>query len=174
MIFGAPSDFAIEAALEPGPDLPNIVGSNVAGRMRLFIGGRAVGNFDEPACVLRAVSEHLVTFSAAAHSLWHPTLNGLQPMGQFSVLNEALFLGCDEEPPEEYARCGFLTNISEAFDGVKGFLLFPGNGLFVTLIEQGQVFSHHTIPYTGFCTVAARFALWVREQELALLGKSAA
>jgi hypothetical protein len=65
----------------------------------------------------------------------------------------------------------FLTNVSEAFDPVKGFVLSPSPDEIVLLLrlEEGGPFIHCKIPYAEFSEVTVGFAQWVTEQERTLL-----
>ena len=171
MIFGDPLNFAVEALVEPGPEFPPSFGGNVAGRMRLLVGGVSVGDISEPSCVPRVLSEHLTEICATAHTLWHPSLAGIPPEGQFQMLDEALFLGGGNPELVQCNQTSFLTNVSEAFDPIKGFALSPSpNEILVLLrLDEGGPFVHRNIPYIEFCSVAAAFAHWVGEQERTLL-----
>jgi len=80
MVFGDPATFAIEAITEPGPEFSATFGQNILGRFRFHFGELVVGNFNEPGCVLRFVSLHLVVLCASAASLWHGSLAGKSAM----------------------------------------------------------------------------------------------
>ncbi len=175
MIFGNPLSFAVEAVVEPGPEfLPNF-GGNVVGRMRVFVGGTSVGNIEEPNCILRALSEDLVELCETDRALWHPSLAGIAPEEQFQLLDAALFLGGGKQDLEACHSMVFLTNVSEAFDLIKGFILSPSpNEIFVLLkLDLGSPLIHRVIPYAEFCSVSASFAHWVSEQERVLLNGAA-
>jgi hypothetical protein len=163
MIVGTRESFAIEAVLEPERSF----GRNVAGRFRLFLGGHPVGDFAEPGCTFGQFSDQLVTLASSARSLWHPSLNGLSPPEIFARLNHALFVGGVAEPPTQYHLMSFLTNVSEVFNHVKGFLVSPEPDQLLALVElqvERELISQR-IPYTQFASVAAQFATWLREQE---------
>lgn len=171
MIFGNPLSFAVEALVEPGPEYPPAFGSNVAGRMRLLVGGVSVGDISEPSCVLRALSEHLTELCATSCKLWHSSLSGVPPEKQFQMLDQALFPSGGNPELEQCQQTIFLTNVSEAFDPVKGFVLSPSPDEILVLLrlDEGGPFVHRNIPYAEFCSVAAAFAHWVGEQERTLL-----
>ena len=167
MIFGNSSSFAIEAVVEPGPEYPPSFGRNVAGRMRLFVGGVGVGDFSEPCCIPRHLSEHLTELCETSRKLWHSSLSGAAPEKQFQMLDEALFLGGGKPELEDCHETVFLTNVSEAFDPVKGFVLSPSPDEIVLLLrlDEDGPFIHRNIPFAEFSGVAAAFAHWVKEQE---------
>jgi len=171
MIFGNPLTFAAEVVVEPGPEFPATFGSNVAGRMRLIIGGTNVGNIDEPRCVPRALSEHLVELSASAPALWHPLLEDVAPHEQLKLLDDALFLGGGRPELENCHSLIFLTNVSEAFDPIKGFALChsPSEIYLLLKLEVSGPVLHFVVPYEEFAGVAAALAQWVSEQERMLL-----
>lgn len=172
MIFGVPAKFAVEVVNEPDAAF----GRNVAGRFRVFLGGQSVGNFNESGCTFRQLSEELVTLASTARALWHPSLSGMTPQQQFAMLEGALFVGSVDSPPEEYHLMNFLTNVSEVFNHVMGFLLSPEDGHVVALVEllDTGTFISHRISYTDFSSVAAQFALWLKQQEEAQFGTRAA
>jgi hypothetical protein len=171
MIFGNPLNFAVEALVEPGPEFPPSFGGNVAGRMRLHVGGLSVGDVSKPSCVPRVLSEHLAELCATSRLLWHPLLASIPPEEQFQMLDEALFLGGGNPELEECHETIFLTNVSEAFNPVKGFALSPSPEeiLLLLRLDEGGPIVHRNIPYAEFCNVTAAFAHWVGEQERALL-----
>lgn len=171
MKFGNTESFVLDAIIEPGPEYPPTFGSNIAGRARLVFGDHVVGDFEEPCCVLGPLSEHLVELCSNANSLWHESLEGRTPSDQFKLLNNALFVDEEPETPNAYNHLIFLTNVSEIFDGVKGFLLGPpGEPLRALLcIGESEEVHCHLIPRGDFCSVSAQFALWVKEQEYELL-----
>ena len=175
MIFGNPLSFAVEAVVESGPEFPPSFGENVAGRMRLVVGGTSVGDIGEPNCVLKVLSEHLVELCEAVGTLWHPSLAGITPEEQFHLLDEALFLGGGKPELEQCHSMVFLTNVSEAFDPIKGFALSPSPSELVVLLklDEGGSLIHSAIPYAEFCNVTVAFAQWVGEQERVLLNRSA-
>jgi len=171
MIFGSLEHFAVESIIEPGPEFRPVFGSNVVGRMRLFLNGMAVGNFAEPNCVLRPVSQHLVALCAASTTLWHSSLANLTPAQQFEILDAAIFVGTEENPPWNFSLCSFLTNVSEAFDPLKAFLLCRDPGEMQVLLQRrpdGTV-EHFAIARSAFCSVASEFATWVSAQEKDLI-----
>jgi hypothetical protein len=140
------------------------------------VSGQVVGNLEEPLCVLSPVSRHLTTICSSALSLWHPALAGLSPKERFSLLDASLYLGSSAPLPEELSRCVFLTNVSEAFNGVKGFVVAqPEAGSIQLLLQPGQnsPLQCSEVSLSTFCAAASAFALWVSEQEHAVLNRHA-
>lgn len=175
MFFGNSETFALEAIIEPGPEFPPFFGNNIAGRFRLFFGGLEVGDFAEPCCWLKPLSETLVVKCASASALWHESLAGKSPDDWFKLLDDALYIIGLPETPEAYCRMDFLTNDSEALNNVKGFLVAPpGKQLHALLqLPESEAIHHHVIPLHEFCAVSAQFAAWVSEREHELLQGSA-
>jgi hypothetical protein len=174
MIFGNPSSFAVEAVVEPGSEFPPAFGANVAGRMRVLVGGQSVGDINEPSCWLRPLSDHLCGLCVPDRLLWHPVLEGVLPNEQFEMLDEALFKGGGNPDLETCRDTTFLTNISEAFDPIKGFALSPSPERIVLLLklEEGGPLVQCDISSAEFCGVADAFASWIGEQECTLLNRS--
>lgn len=167
MLFGNPDTFALEAVVEPGPDFPSFLGPNVTGRFRLFFARLEVGLFSEPCCVLRTLSEHLMDKCASSNALWHPSLAGKTPDAWFKLLDDALYRVGPPEQQDAYHCMDFLTNVSEALNNVKGFLLAPpGRTLHALLQLPGSDVVHHkTVPLPEFCAVSSQFSSWLGEQE---------
>jgi hypothetical protein len=171
MLFGDPSTFAIEAIIEPGSALAPVFGRNVAGRFRLFFGGLEVGRFAEPGCVIRPLSEHLEDKCTNAAGLWHSSLTGKSPQAWFKLLNDALYISGIPAPPDAFHRMDFLTNVSEAFNNVKGFLFAPvGEELHALLqLPEAATVHHKVIRLSEFRAANSGFAAWVNAMEQELL-----
>jgi hypothetical protein len=171
MIFGNRESYALEAIIEPGPEYPPYFGKNVTGRVRLFIDGYEVGDFSEPCCVIRALSDHLAELCSGTDELWHESLAGHLPESRFKHLDKALFLNETAQTPSEYDSMIFLTNILETFDDVKGFLVGPPGQPLQALLQFGDSANVQclSISRAEFCSVAAQFSLWLKEQESELL-----
>jgi len=166
VIFGNSETFAIEAILEPGPEFASVVGNNVAGRIRLIFSGKHFGNFDEPCCVFGGISDHLSSLTADNARLWHPSLAHLQPEQQFQLLNELFYIGShsDSNVRQALEDCCFLTNVSEAFDGVKGFALCEYKERFTFILESQDTsnISSFSLSSSEFVGTCASFASWVQ------------
>lgn len=175
MVIGNPESYAVEALVEPGPEFPPVAGNNVAGRMRLLVRGAIVGDIKEPSCIPRVLSEHLLEVCGRVGSLWHPLLADRSPEQQFEILDKALFLGGGAPQLEKCHAMVFLTNVSEAFDSVKGFVLSRSGVEFEVLLrlEDGGPVLHRIVPRAEFSGVAVAFDDWVNEQERRLLYGSA-
>jgi hypothetical protein len=167
MLFGSSSSFAVEAIPGPEAGLPRFVGSSLAGRVKVHVGGQMLGDSTEPCCVYRPLAEHLTTLCASAAALWHESLEGLGPSAIFETLDRARFHGQDEPYPPVFDLMGFLTNISECFDNVKGFVAAPREGTLLVLAQlqpSGMLISHE-VAVAQWAATSASFAAWLHEQE---------
>ena len=167
MLFGDSSSFAVEAIPGPAAGLPRFVGSSLAGRVQIHVGGQLLGDFTEPRCVFGPLAQHLTTLCASSAAFWHESLDGLAPPAIFEMLDRALFQGQDEPYPPVFDLMGFLTNVSECFDNVKGFVAAPRAGILLVLAQlqpSGRLISHE-IAVAQWAAASASFAAWLHEQE---------
>ncbi len=167
MLFGHSSSFAVEAIPGPEAGSPRFVGSSLAGRIQIHVGGQVIGDFTEPCCVFRSLAEHLTTLCASSGALWHKSLEGLEPQAIFETLDRACFQGQDEPYPPVFDLTSFLTNISECFDSVKGFVVAPREGIFLVLVQlqpSGRLVSRE-LTIAQWSAASASFAAWLHEQE---------
>ncbi len=169
MLFGHPTGLAIEAIPGPEAGLPRFVGSSLAGRMQIHLGGHVVGDFDEPCCVFRPLAEHLTKICTYSGTLWHKSLEGLSPPEMFGTLDRACFEGQDELYPAAFDLMGFLTNVSECFDDTKGFVVSPRPGVLLTLVQtlQDETFFASEISVADWCSASTSFAAWLFNEERA-------
>ena len=175
VIWGNPAKLAIEAQLEPDTVVP-AVGANIAGRIRCYVAGEPHGDWDEPLCILGAVSTRLMELASNAAVLWHPLLDSLTPEQRFSALNDLVYetsISAHPSAATSLANTNFLTNISEAFDSTKSFILSNQNGQVQILIESPRGFFHTELPRSEFVSLAQDFARWVQLQEHRLIGEDA-
>ena len=172
MVFGVPDAFAIDAELEPGPELPLRVGSSATGRIQLFCAGVPLGNRNEPCCVLGGIRDHLID-KCHATLLWHSQLGAALPVEQFAVLDDIFFLGSNQSlsVQEAVADCDFLTNVSEAFDGLKAFILRPPGNNFIVLARVGADGELLRLPFAvhRFADAVEQFDRWLSGQEKRLM-----
>lgn len=187
MMFGDPSQFAIEAELEPGPDYGPVQGKNLAGRIRVWIGNREVGRFDEPACWLGPPLLHLLRMRNIVDQLWDPSLENLSMDALFDRLDYLCFSSHRgklltenwgkveweemERESEGFSQFPFLLNSSEAFDGWKAFLVRPTTTHLIALVAphpQHEVYSH-PFPVADFEAAVDAFSVWLRAEEQRLI-----
>jgi hypothetical protein len=162
--FGDLKTFAIEAVTEPGPDYPATVGLNLAGRIRVHLGGNAFGDFTEPCCILGCVSGHFADI-CSAQNLWHAALSGLTAVEQFQLLDDLIYGDTAMTPlSKELGTCIFLTNQSEAFDGIKAFIVLPPGTNFIILVESSGSVQSFVVPVAYFKQASRDFADWLELQ----------
>jgi hypothetical protein len=179
MLFGDPSDFAIEADVEPDLRPP----SSVWGHMCVWCRGCALGRIEERHCAL--YPSHLAFEWLVTHldELWAPELAVFDDGGIWKFLDSLLYgyhdqLALDEhdrrtlsemqQDSAEFSRFNFLTNWGEQFDGgYKSFIFRPPS-------EQVRILSRAfpanlgpcvQVTPEGFVTAATGFVEWFREQE---------
>ena len=174
MIFGNPAVLAFDAQLEP--DVLPVVGANVAGRIRCYVAGEPFGKWDEPYCIFGEVTGHLNELAWLTEGLWHSDLQELTLQDRFRTLDETFYLGFRKPHLTfEAALCStnFLTNVSEAFDSSKSFMLAKSNKEFQILVECEGGFLHTDIPRSDFLVMVEEFSKWLALQELRFLGSDA-
>jgi hypothetical protein len=167
MLFGDLSTFAVEAVPEPDPELPRLVGRSLAGRLQVHLGGQAIGNFAEPSCAFGPLAEHLTTLCASSELLWHESLEGLDTPAIFQKLDRACFRGQEEPYPSAFDLMGFLTNVSECFNNIKGFVGAPSPGVLKAILQlqPSGILAAHEIAVAQWSSAAASFAVWLTNQE---------
>ena len=109
------------------------------------------------------------TLGARSAALWHDSLEGLDASELFETLDRACFQGQNEAYPVAFDLMGFLTNVSECFNNVKGFVVAPRPGVLLALVQlqaSGKLISSE-ITVAQWSTAAASFAAWVLQQERA-------
>lgn len=178
MTFGDPAEFAVEALLETDPRFGPVQGRQIVGRLRVWIGGRAIGRIAEPACWLGPPCEHLLAVRSRLSTLWDPSFDGPSPDAIFDRL-DLLCFGAHrgrcrrdgwndatgnaiEAERRDCERFVFLIHASEAFDGWKGFLVRPSATTLQALVADD---SHDvvatTFPVTAFTAAVAGFDAWL-------------
>lgn len=164
MIFGRPDRFAIESRIESGAGLPTRLGTNVLGRMRLHIGGRPFGNVDEPACVIAVLHVHLRDI-LASDALWSDTLAPLDAKARFHALDDLVYTGRPTDLPDALHATVFLTNASEAFDGIKAFILRPPGTRLEILVAEGDDVLSLPVEVADLADATHAFGAWVAQCE---------
>lgn len=186
-MFGDPMTFAIEAIVEPGPRFGPVQGTHVVGRLCVWLNGSRVGRFDEPACWLGTLLDHLRSKQVRLPTLWDPSLLELSADERFDRLDylcfaarrgrsladswtEAEWAGRVTES-EGFARFVFLLHGNEAFDGWKAFLLRPTTDTLQVLVtsEPQHTVAAHVVPVPAFHAAVDAFGAWLAEQERLLV-----
>src|SRR5687768_8992449 len=124
MIFGQPSDFAIEAYHEPsGPQWAGF------GRMVIHVHGFRIGDIRENHCSLFHAVERFRKAYPSIESLWDEAFGGLSDAQIFHVIDRVRYAGEPSDCEIDYSPFDFLTNTGEQFDDAKTFIVCRPGGL---------------------------------------------
>lgn len=179
-MFGDPTDFAIEAMIEPHLIPP----SSPWGRMRIWCQNTPMGNIDEECCGISATFDRLNLIAENVKFFWLDEFNQKSPIEIIDFLDAVLFGWCgaveleDDRTIEQihadmdkYGRFSFLTNWGEQFDeSGKTFLLCPPTGgvhIVSRFFSSESNFSLLTTQRT-FCTTVFAANDWFNKQRQAL------
>ncbi len=179
MTFGDPSEFAIEADVEPGL----MPGSAVWGHMCVWCRRLALGKIDERHCGLYPSYHSFKWLAEHLDELWTPELAAFSDAGKWNFLKTLLYgyqgdidLGeHDRRTREEmrldwteYGRFDFLTNWGEQFDGGFASFLFRPPGGDVHILSRAfpaNVGLCVRVSAKAFLTAATGFIDWFEQQE---------
>ena len=176
MIFGDPSDFAIEAMTETHLVRP----SAVWGRMCLHIADTTLGDFDDPHCALYPAYRQFASLLERINELWDDAFNDLNDHDIYSLLDHAIYGDDDrtmaeiERDARRFSRFDFLTNWGEQFVGHKCFILYRAPDTLRILYRMpdncpGTV----SITKDGFVHAANGFLAWFDSESERLTPKEA-
>ncbi|MCP4338526.1 MAG: hypothetical protein GY799_06460 [Desulfobulbaceae bacterium] len=187
MIFGEKSDFAIEAMVEVGLESPSFVW----GRLRVWIQGGSIGDYDDPHCGLYPSYQNFKEKITMLNSLWSDEFSNLTDIELWNILDGSMYgyhgteeidydilYGDDIEYWKIYGKFNFITNWGEMFDQDhrgKAFVFNePGGKL--------KVLTRHRLTNTieslhcnllSFRRAAYEYCSWFEKQELILNSKNA-
>ena len=184
MLFGNPSEFAIEAMLEPGIRPP----SGVWGRMQVWCQGVSLGDFTDPCCGLYPSYLGFRDMSAVLPTLWHQEFDGLTDLELANKLDLLLYgyrgdeyVQDDRSVEEcerdwlEYGQHVFLTNWGEQFDRTGKAFVFSKDAASVVILIRvpGTSVEVRRLETTreAFCTAALEFVRWFDEMAESLSGQ---
>ena len=167
MLIGDKETFAVECYHDAFPDQ----GRSIFGRMCLWLGGKRVGDIDEPACMLNVTGKHLRALLPHIDELDDPALQQLGDADAFAFLNRALYLD-DSRSSEQIAadfkrffKFDLLTNGGESFDRTKSFILRDGDEVRILFEDEqhgGFVFAR--VERERFALVVRGFLDWLAEE----------
>lgn len=160
MIFGDPTDFAIEAYHEPsGPHWGGF------GRMCLHVQGMVLGDIRENHCSLFHATDRIREVAADVESLWDESFTGLSDMEVFALINREIYTDEGSENGPRFWGCNFLTGTGEVFDGSKTFIIFrrPDRVHILYCLRDGTLGSV-SCSATTFRRVADAYVSWFDEQ----------
>src|SRR6478609_3116504 len=166
MMIGNQSSFAIECHHEPLPNLTR----RVFGRMCLWVGGVALGDIDEPACMLNVTEGVLANKLARLGDLDDPSLHGLSDRETFEFLDRVLYRDYGQsteqlaEDSKRYFRFDFLTNGGEAFDRTQSFIRTEGDRVVLMFKNDANEFHSLRVPLETFLPVIRDFLQWLSDE----------
>lgn len=165
MLFGEPSDFAVEIYHEPSS--PDWIGY---GRMCIFIQGIVIGKIEAEHCSLFHAVQRIGEVAESLSSLWDTRFTQHTDEEIFSWLDAVLYSGeISDDVENNFHRFDFLTNRGEQFDDSKTFVLcFPADVVRI-LIFKDQKFSLASCQVKTFLLVATTLGRWFNEQTIGRL-----
>jgi len=172
MLIGNPSDFAIEAMVEPDLKLP----SAVWGRMCVRIGSITLGDYDDPYCCLYGARAAFDWHAKRQGRLWDDIFNDMSPEDIHLTVRNALY-GDDDRTIDllhrdsrRYGEFDFLTNWGEQFDGYSSVIVSPDPDTMMIIhrpyvaIESSQRLQESFVvarcSRSGFLSASAQFVEW--------------
>ncbi len=177
--FGKREGFAIEAMVESELTPP----SSPWGRLRVWVGGKSFGDFDDPHCGLYPAYSGFKDMLEKIEELYDPELMELPIEKLYAKVDKALygvwvddeFLDEDpEEGSEVYWRHNFLTNWGEMFDRTEKsyiFKLSDGRLMVIQPEENDPSIIKYYCSAGEFENVIKQFMVWHDSEELRLSGK---
>jgi hypothetical protein len=139
MIFGSPTDFAIEAEDDGLPSDPKSI---VSGHMQIWCCGSSIGNFAEAQSCLWHSYRQLAKIPANLSAITKPALWTLSDEVLWDRFDRARYIDrgqSNDEIAKDHVELGphdFLTNWGEMFDGYKGMICCIPNGRIRLLVQQ--------------------------------------
>jgi hypothetical protein len=164
MIFGSPSDFAIEAEDDGLPADPKGI---VSGHMQIWCSDSSIGDFAEGQSSLRDSQRELAKLAADLSAITDPAFWTLSDEVLWDRFDRALYIDHGQTNDEiakdqlEWGRYDFLTNWGETFDGYKGMIYCLSDGGIRMLVQQpDDLIRKYTATAKGFMDAIAGFSLW--------------
>ncbi len=148
MMFGDPSEFAIEAMIEPHLIAP----SAVWGRMCLHIGPVVLGDITDEHCGLYGAYCGFNELVGDTTRLWDDSFTGLNHKQIHDRVRNAIY-GDDERSmdtiladAQRYRRFDFLTNWGEQFDGFASVIVQHDDAITTILHRPHSAFARKRDP----------------------------
>jgi len=168
VIFGNPTDFAVEAEFDR---TPNSSSGTVWGHMRLWCEGHAIGDFEELQSGLSGALEALIHTANHLDELDVPMLRPLDDSAVWNLVHAALYIDDNRSDGEiardaaSWGRLDFLTNWGETFDGYAGVIFFrTPNSLRILVRGPGDEMNGFSVTPSGFQAAVSAFGAWCRTQ----------
>jgi hypothetical protein len=166
MIIGDQSSFAIECYHEP---IPN-ESESVFGRMCIWVKGNALGNINEPSCMLNVAKGTLERVIEWFQYHDDEELFQLNDFEAYTFLNQTVY-SAEYRTQEEllrvhyrYYHYDFLTHGGESFDGKMSFIIAAEENVRILFEDTaGKFYSGH-IPMKEFLAVINLFFTWLQSE----------
>jgi hypothetical protein len=169
MMFGQPTDFAIEAYHEPsGPEWGG------CGRLCIHIQGTTLGDIRDNHCSLFQVTDRfrelvglpmLHRYGETIETLWHESFDSLSDTEIFGLIDQARYVGEPSESGPRYDVFDFLTNTGEMFNSTKTFIACHPNGNVHILCQfRDNTFGFFACGVRSFRSAADTYVRWFDEQ----------
>jgi hypothetical protein len=182
VVFGDPTEFAVEVDAEPGSEPRS---GAVWGHMCFWVQGEALGNIAERRCLLNHAHDALVWLADHLDTQWAETLAGLDDQAVWNILDGQIYgfhgdvelddarsaADCERDA-FVWRRFEFLTNWGEQFDGYKAFLLCPP-GASASILYRNESDPPKRLEVSPGALVSAARELdqWFREQQGHVAGR---
>lgn len=166
MRFGNISTFAIDCVRESHPNGQEWV----FGRMRIWVGGLQLGDFDEPSCMLNVTGGHLEGVMGRLQALGEPSFEDLTDRQMYELLDRAIY--CDDDrksaqvaaDTERYFKHDFLTNGGESFDRFKSFIATAGGQVRIVFAECSSGPVGGRLEIADFVATVNEFLGWLKQE----------
>lgn len=164
MLLGDKEDFAVECYHEP--DYPNDHGW-VFGRMCLWCRGTALGNLDEPACMLNVTEGFVEDCLERLDDLHDPSVDDLPDEAAYDLLDTAIYADDDRSNAQvhadsmRYSRFVFFTGWGESFDYGKKFMIGADQGFRVLYSNRAGFTGSSRVSRDGLIAALRGFLAWM-------------
>jgi len=166
MIIGDQSSFAIECYHEP---IPN-ESKRVFGRMCIWVKDNALGNINEPSCMLNVTEGILERVIDWFQYHDDEELVQLSDLEAFTFLNKTIY-SAEYRTQEEllrvhdrYYHYDFLTHGGESFDGKMSFIIAAEENVRILFEDIAGKFHSGHIPMKEFLAVINLFFSWLQSE----------
>jgi hypothetical protein len=166
MIIGDQSSFAIECYHE---SIPND-SERVFGRMCIWVKGNALGNINEPSCMLNVTKYTLERVIEWFQYHGDEELYQLSDSEAFTFLNQTVYSAEYRTQTElsriyyRYNHYDFLTHGGESFDGKMSFIIAADKNFRILFEDIAGKFHSGHIPIKEFLSVINLFFSWLQSE----------
>jgi hypothetical protein len=163
--FGNPGVFAIDVEDNSTPESPR---GSLWGQIRVWVDGFSLGNYELRHCGLSDFHLGLLEISEILPRLVCPAIETAPPDVAFEFLNSKVYAGDSRSDAQvaldavAWSRFSFLTNASESFNRLNGFIHCSRTVTARILVREGPPdrIRSVTLPIERFRAVARNFDEW--------------